>query len=58
MDKFADALLGVAPDEGSPNSKYALICGRCFAHNGLVPPEEFDFIRAFSLLVPPPFRSC
>lgn len=49
MDKVADALLGVAPDEGSPSSKYALICARCFAHNGLVPPQDFDFIRAFPL---------
>ncbi|GAA5908260.1 hypothetical protein JCM6882_006786 [Rhodosporidiobolus microsporus] len=44
MDKFADALLGVSPEEMSPN-KYALICGRCFAHNGLVPPEQFDFVQ-------------
>ncbi|GAA5873890.1 hypothetical protein JCM8547_008632 [Rhodosporidiobolus lusitaniae] len=45
MDKFADALLGVAPEDVSPNSKYALICGRCFNHNGLVPPEDFDYIQ-------------
>ncbi|GAA6027370.1 hypothetical protein JCM8097_007802 [Rhodosporidiobolus ruineniae] len=44
MDKFADALLGVGPEESSP-SKYALICGRCYSHNGLVPPDEFDFIQ-------------
>jgi len=34
-DKLADALLG--DDEPSlPASKYALICEKCFAHNGLV----------------------
>ncbi|GAA5842568.1 hypothetical protein JCM11251_004906 [Rhodosporidiobolus azoricus] len=44
MDKFADALLGVSPEELSPN-KYALICGKCYAHNGLVPPEQFDFVQ-------------
>ncbi|GAA6022568.1 hypothetical protein JCM10207_006588 [Rhodosporidiobolus poonsookiae] len=44
MDKFADALLGVSPEESSP-SKYALICGKCYSHNGLVPPAEFDFVQ-------------
>ncbi|BGP15895.1 hypothetical protein JCM10213_003676 [Rhodosporidiobolus nylandii] len=44
MDKLADALLGVTAEEATP-SKYALICGRCFAHNGLVPPETFDFVQ-------------
>lgn len=44
MDKVADALLGVSGEE-TPNSKYALICGKCFAHNGLVVKEEFDTIR-------------
>jgi len=39
FDKVADALLG--SDDGSPladpaRSRYALICGRCSAHNGLV----------------------
>ncbi|KAG6865351.1 hypothetical protein C0991_003274 [Blastosporella zonata] len=36
-DKLADALLG--DDEHTPNassSQYALICEKCFAHNGLV----------------------
>lgn len=47
MDKVADALLGVTPEEMTPPqfSKYALICGKCFAHNGLVPKDEFDTIR-------------
>lgn len=41
-DKLFDALIG--PPEG-PNSKYALICSKCFAHNGLALAEEFDDIR-------------
>ncbi|KAK4704169.1 endoplasmic reticulum junction formation protein lunapark, partial [Phenoliferia sp. Uapishka_3] len=45
FDKLADALLGVAAEEGTPNSKYALICAKCFAHNGLVVKEEFDTIQ-------------
>lgn len=47
IDKLADALLGVAGEEASPNSRYALICAKCFAHNGLVVKEEFDTIRKF-----------
>lgn len=50
FDKLADALLGVAAEDGTPNSKYALICAQCFAHNGLVVREEFDTIRE------PPWR--
>lgn len=49
IDKLADALLGVVPGDGdSPgggDSKYALICGKCFGHNGLVVKEEFDLIQ-------------
>ncbi|GAA6063135.1 hypothetical protein JCM10212_001183 [Sporobolomyces blumeae] len=45
MDKLADALLGVSPDESNPYNKYALICSRCFAHNGLVPKEQFDYVQ-------------
>ena len=53
FDRLADALLGVSPDEaaaagGAATSKYALICGACFAHNGLVAKEEYDSIRASS----------
>lgn len=46
-DKLFDALIG--PAEG-PNSKYALICSKCFAHNGLALAEEFEDIRGFLLL--------
>ncbi|KAF9182561.1 hypothetical protein BGZ51_004681 [Haplosporangium sp. Z 767] len=42
-DKIVDVIVG---DEG-PDTKYALICGRCFAHNGLALPQEIDDIRKF-----------
>ncbi|GAA6010711.1 hypothetical protein JCM11491_002909 [Sporobolomyces phaffii] len=46
MDKLADALLGVSPEEANPyNNKYALICSKCYAHNGLAMKDEFDFIQ-------------
>ncbi|KAI8084086.1 uncharacterized protein B0P05DRAFT_585850 [Gilbertella persicaria] len=40
-DRIVDALVG---DVG-PETKYALICNHCFAHNGLVMKEEFDTIQ-------------
>ncbi|KAH9462803.1 hypothetical protein MJO28_002421 [Puccinia striiformis f. sp. tritici] len=42
-DRFAEVLLG--DDESKPQSKYALICLNCFAHNGLVRQEELDLIQ-------------
>ncbi|KAI9032241.1 hypothetical protein DFJ74DRAFT_327497 [Hyaloraphidium curvatum] len=45
-DKLFDALIG--PAEG-PNSKYALICSKCFAHNGLAVAEEFEDIQYYCL---------
>jgi len=42
-DRFAEVLLG--DDEARPESKYALICIKCFAHNGLVRQEELDQIQ-------------
>ncbi|KAA1118752.1 hypothetical protein PGT21_004558 [Puccinia graminis f. sp. tritici] len=42
-DRFAEVLLG--DDEARPESKYALICINCFAHNGLVRQEELDHIQ-------------
>ncbi|BGP24437.1 hypothetical protein Rt10032_c03g1444 [Rhodotorula toruloides] len=45
MDKVADALLGVSPEETNPFNKYALICARCHSHNGLCPKDEFDFVQ-------------
>ncbi|KAF9331930.1 hypothetical protein BG006_005218 [Podila minutissima] len=40
-DKIVDVIVG---DEG-PESKYALICSKCFVHNGLVLPQEIDDIQ-------------
>lgn len=40
-DKIVDVIVG---DEG-PESKYALICSKCYVHNGLVLPQEIDDIR-------------
>lgn len=45
-DKVADALLG--DDEASPSttaSRYALICQKCFAHNGLVKESMWEDAR-------------
>lgn len=35
-DKLADALLGDDDSSTPPTSRYALICQKCFSHNGLV----------------------
>lgn len=40
-DRFADALLG-EDDSQQPHSRYALICQKCFAHNGLVRESEWE----------------
>ncbi|KAJ1923118.1 hypothetical protein IWQ60_006089 [Tieghemiomyces parasiticus] len=37
-DKLVDKIVG---DEG-PETKYALVCRNCFAHNGLVLPDEIQ----------------
>jgi len=45
-DRIADAILGdedVAP--ASPSSRYALICEKCFAHNGLVKESLWEDAR-------------
>jgi hypothetical protein len=44
VDRFADAILG--DNEQSPAQKYALICAKCHAHNGLVLREELGVTRA------------
>ncbi|XP_006456963.1 hypothetical protein AGABI2DRAFT_212194 [Agaricus bisporus var. bisporus H97] len=42
-DKIADALLGDDDHEvGSPSSRYALICERCFTHNGLIKESMWE----------------
>ncbi|KAI9301083.1 hypothetical protein BJ944DRAFT_252602 [Cunninghamella echinulata] len=40
-DKIIDALIG----EDGPETKYALICHHCYAHNGLILPTEVDTIQ-------------
>ncbi|KAG0001447.1 hypothetical protein BGZ79_004637 [Entomortierella chlamydospora] len=40
-DKIVDVIVG---DEG-PDTKYALICGQCYAHNGLALPQEIEDIQ-------------
>ena len=45
IDRLVDVVIG---DEG-PETKYALICTHCFAHNGLVLPSEVDDIRKLGL---------
>ncbi|RXW18256.1 hypothetical protein EST38_g7596 [Candolleomyces aberdarensis] len=42
-DKLADALLGDDdPTFASPSSRYALICEKCFTHNGLVKESMWE----------------
>ena len=45
MDKVADAILGADPSATGPEQKYALICARCHAHNGLALKEEFNEVQ-------------
>ncbi|ORY96607.1 hypothetical protein BCR43DRAFT_439970 [Syncephalastrum racemosum] len=40
-DKLVDALIG----EEGPETKYALICKHCYAHNGLALPQEIQSIQ-------------
>ena len=50
-DKLADAILG--DDESSvsvPASRYALICQKCFAHNGLVKESQWEGARGSPLM--------
>jgi len=44
MDRLFDTIVG-QEDVAGPNAKYALICGRCYAHNGLALPDEFEDIQ-------------
>ncbi|KAK9703475.1 hypothetical protein K7432_010706 [Basidiobolus ranarum] len=42
-DKIVDVIVG----EEEPNTKFALICKNCFAHNGLALPNEIDDIQYY-----------
>ena len=46
-DKLADAILGDDDVTGSPSSQYALICQKCFTHNGLVKESVWQDARKF-----------
>lgn len=45
LDKLADAILGADPTVTGPEQKYALICARCHAHNGLALKQEFSEVQ-------------
>lgn len=48
-DKVADAILGEDDSAfASPSSRYALICEKCFTHNGLVKESMWEDAREFS----------
>ena len=49
-DKLADAILGDDDATGSPSSRYALICQRCFAHNGLVKESAWQDTRELNVV--------
>lgn len=45
-DRLTDALLGDdVVEQASPSSRYALICEKCFAHNGLVKESMWEDAR-------------
>lgn len=56
FDKLADAILGDDDDGtvGVSASRYALICQKCFAHNGLVKESMWEDSRTFVSSLPPP----
>ncbi|RKP21927.1 hypothetical protein ROZALSC1DRAFT_10793, partial [Rozella allomycis CSF55] len=41
MDRLMDSIVG---SDESDSQKFALICEKCFAHNGLANPHEFNVI--------------
>lgn len=40
VDKITDVVLG-----SDPSTMYALICARCFSHNGLVSPTDYKDVK-------------
>jgi hypothetical protein len=46
LDRLVDAIIG-----DDRNTRYALVCPRCFSHNGLARPEEFDTLRTYNILL-------
>ncbi|WFD08383.1 hypothetical protein MVES1_003755 [Malassezia vespertilionis] len=48
LDKIADTILGTDPyGVSAEEQQYALICRHCFRHNGLVPKNELEEVRAY-----------
>jgi len=51
-DKLADAILGDDDMiDASPSSRYALICEKCFAHNGLVKERMWEDARKWIIIL-------
>ena len=46
-DRIVDAVLG--EDTESPHTRFALICQKCFAHNGLVREAELEDTRTSNI---------
>lgn len=42
---IVDTLAGVILGKDEPARMYALICEKCFSHNGLVHPNEYNFTK-------------
>ena len=42
MDRLMDYLVGDGPE-----NRYALICQKCFSHNGMALKEEFEYLGEF-----------
>ncbi|EKM58183.1 uncharacterized protein PHACADRAFT_26705 [Phanerochaete carnosa HHB-10118-sp] len=58
-DKVADAILGDDDTITAASSRYALICQKCFAHNGLVKESAWEETRAcYVFLLSSYSRSC
>lgn len=50
FDRIADALLGDDELNTNPATRYALICQKCFTHNGLVKEDMLDDARKYIIL--------
>jgi hypothetical protein len=49
-DRVVDAVLG--EDTESPQTRFALICQKCFTHNGLIREAEWEDTRTSSFNQP------
>ncbi len=53
MDRILDLIVG----EETPSNKYALVCEKCYNHNGLAAAEEFEQIRNRSNIDAPTYAT-